>query len=548
LDAHVVASEVARAPVGSVESGTFAEPLLRKLSWLTLFRLTTVTVLLGGTALTSFPWSGQLVDGPGPLYGLILFTYLASLLLALALRARWRLELVAHLQVALDVAVAAPVVALTGYSDSVFLFLFLLAIVNGSILLFRRGAFVGAAMSFVAYAPVSLAGMSRGHSGAAVFVHAAAFVATAALAGYLAEQLRRTGERLVAREGDLAAITALHESIVQSVSSGLVTIDPSGRVTFLNRAGEHITGLAAGAVQGEPAARWFGALQAGGGRDEADFENARGERLRLGYTIFPLVSGDGRPLGSAVIFQDLTRLRAMEIQVQRSERLADLGRLAAGLAHELRNPLASMTGSIELLRASAALGHEDVRLMSIVLREAARLNQLVSRFLAFSRPEPPSPVDVDLAEIVRDTLDVFAHDPAAARVQLDRNLEPAPTWCDPDQLRQVLWNLIGNAAQAAGAREGGERGRVTVKCEPDPAGGTRLVVEDDGPGIAPEDLPHIFTPFFTRKPAGTGLGLALVQRIVDTHGGTVAVDSSQGQGARFTVQLPAHAAFAPAAQ
>jgi two-component system sensor histidine kinase PilS (NtrC family) len=237
LDAHVVASEVARAPAGFVESGTFAEPLFRKLSWLTLFRLTTVTVLLGGTALTSFSWSGQLVEGPGLLYGLVLFTYLASLLLALALRARRRLELVAHLQVALDVGVAAAVVALTGYSDSVFVFLFLLAIVNGSILLFRRGAFVGAAMSFVAYAPVSLAGMSRGHSGAAVFVHAAAFVATAALAGYLAEQLRRTGERLVAREGDLAAITALHESIVQSVSSGLVTIDPSGRVTFLNRAG-----------------------------------------------------------------------------------------------------------------------------------------------------------------------------------------------------------------------------------------------------------------------------------------------------------------------
>lgn len=519
-----------------------AESLFRKLTWLTLFRLATVTVLLGGTALTPFPWSGRFADTPGPLYGIILVTYLASLAFALALRAKWRLGLVAHLQVTLDVGIAAGVVLLTGRSESVFVFLFLLAIVNGSILLFRRGALLGAILSVSAYAPLALRGHPPSNAVTLGFIHLSAFVATAALAAYLSEQLRRTGERLVAREGALATITALHESIVQSVSSGLVTIDLQGRVTFLNRAGEAITGLPAEGLRGADADRWFGGLQGGLGRDEADYVNARGERLRLGYTTFPLVGGDGSPLGRAIIFQDLTRLREMEARVQRSERLAELGRVSAGLAHELRNPLAAMTGSIELLRATAQR-EDEVRLMSIVLREAARLEQLVSRFLAFGRPDPPRRSDVDLAEVARETLEVFRNDPAAARVELETDLARAPAWCDADQLRQVLWNLLQNAAAAAGGE--GRHGRVRVRCARE-GGGASLAVEDDGPGVPPEDLPHLFTPFFTRKASGTGLGLALVERIVDAHGGRVAVESAPGEGARFTVHLPARPASAGA--
>jgi two-component system sensor histidine kinase PilS (NtrC family) len=520
------------APAASPDADT----LHRKLSWLTLFRLATITVLLGGTALTDFPWSGRLAEGPGPLYGLVLLTYVASLGFALALRARWRPRLIAHLQVAADVLMATAVVSLTGGSSSIFVFLYLIAIVNGSVLLFRRGAFTGAALALLAYLPLVWVQARPGGHGLIPFVHAGAFVATAALAGYLAEQLQRTGERLAAREGDLAAITALHEAIVQSVASGLVTIDRAGAVTFLNRAGEQITGISAEVVRGKPAGAWLDAFQPGESRGETDFVNARGERLRLGYTLFPLADASGGPLGKAVIFQDLTGLRAMEEAMKRSELLADLGKLAAGLAHELRNPLASMTGSIELLRGGLQLSAEDARLMDIVLREAARLEQLVSRFLAFSRPEPPRPAAFDLAEAARETLEVFGHDPGAARVRFEPRLRLTMVWGDADQLRQVMWNLLGNAVQAVAAREDG--GRVTVTCEPAGAGAL-LRVEDDGPGIAPEDLAQIFRPFFTRKPRGTGLGLALVQRIVDAHGGSIGVDSVPGRGAQFTVRLPA---------
>jgi two-component system, NtrC family, sensor histidine kinase PilS len=538
-----VSAEAARAAVPLTDA--VSEPrsderaqLFRKLVWLTLFRLVTVTVLLGGTAFAAWTSPGFMSAAAGPLFRLVLVTYALSLAFALALRWRAALTPVAYAQVALDVLVAAAVVSLTGYSESVFVFMFLFGIVNGSILLFRRGALVAAALSLVAYLLVAIARAPDAPSVNTLFVHAFAFVATAALASYLSEQLRRTGERLEAREGDLAAITALHESIVQSVAAGLVTVDAAGRITFLNRAGEQMTGLDAAAVRGAPAEQWFSCFRPAGDRNETELVNARGERLFVGYNVFPLVARGGAEIGRAVIFQDLTALRAMQAQVQRSERLADLGRVAAGLAHELRNPLASMAGSIELLKSSAGLSAADARLMDIVLREAARLEQLVAAFLAFSRPPPPRPERVEVDRIVAETLDVFAHDRAAAHVRVERSLAPAAAFCDAGQLRQVLWNLLANAAQALSARGGG--GAVRVRCAPE--GDRALVsVEDDGPGIAAADLPNLFTPFYTTKVGGTGLGLATVQRLVDAHGGTVEVSSTPGAGARFTVRLPAAA-------
>ncbi len=185
--------------------------------------------------------------------------------------------------------------------------------------------------------------------------------------------------------------------------------------------------------------------------------------------------------------------------------------------------------------------------MGIVLRESARLEQLVSRFLDYARPVAPRRGAIDLAALAAETLEVFAHDPAAARVRLLPALAPAPCWCDPDQLRQVVWNLLLNAAQAlAGA--GREAGTIRVRAAPEPDGGARLEVEDDGPGIPPEELAQVFTPFFTTRPRGTGLGLATVQRVVDAHGGAVAAASVPGEGARFTVRLPPPPDGAPAAE
>jgi two-component system sensor histidine kinase PilS (NtrC family) len=534
-------SSGAGAPLESVGGVTTTQPLAipgedplgRKLVWTTLFRLGVVTVLLGVTGFQH--WASGSEDpaiAPRPLYAVIAGTYLASLAYAFVLRARKGLRQLAFMQVAFDVALAAAVVSFTGRSDSPFIFLFSLATVTGSILLYRRGAIAATILALGAYVPVMLWPGAPAVAPVMLFVQGSAFAITAALSAYLAEQLRRTGEQLAAREVDLEAITALHEAIVQSVSSGILTISAEGRITFMNPAAQQITGLQLAQVRGRTAARWFSDFQPSESRGETQYVNARGERLTMGYTIFPLVRGEDE-IGTAVIFQDLTELRAMEENVQRSTRLAALGRVAAGLAHELRNPLASMTGSIELLRGTLSLDAENARLMDIVLREAERLNDLVSRFLEYSRPSPPRREQVDLARVVEETLQVFAHDPVAARMQIERSLAPATAWCDPDQIRQVLWNLLVNAAQAAGGAV-----RLQIFCGPEAGGRARLEVVDDGPGIAEADLTQIFVPFFTTKEGGTGLGLAIVQRIVDAHGGTVKVHSVVGRGTTFIVSLP----------
>lgn len=514
-----------------------SDALHRKLVWLTLFRIATVTVLLGGTTLVNWQFGAQASEAVAPLYAIVAATYGASLVFSLLLRQRVLERSVAVAQIALDVAIAVAVVAATGLSESVFVFMFLLAIVNGAILLHRAGAVAAVLLTLAGYLGL-VAGYhaNPGAVRATIFAHGAAFIATGLLAGWLTDQLRRTGERLAESEGDLAAVTALHESIVQSVTSGLVTLDPHGRITFLNRAGEQITGLSLARVAGAPAREFFPAFS-GEGREEAELVTASGERRLLGYTVFDLHGRRGERSGTAVIFQDLTELRTMEMAVERAKRLADLGTVAAGLAHELRNPLASISGCVELLRSAQGLSAEDQRIMRIVLREAGRLDGLLTRFLEFTRPAPPRHVRTDVAAVVGETLDVFSADPAAAGLQLVRALSPAPVSCDPDQLRQITWNLVANAAQAL--REGGNGGTVRVSCEPGPDGGATLVVADDGPGIPAAALARIFTPFFTTKPSGTGLGLAVVHRIVDAHGGAIAVESTVGVGSRFTVRLPA---------
>jgi two-component system, NtrC family, sensor histidine kinase PilS len=523
----------AGAPAAAEDLAT----LHRKLVWLTLFRLLIVTILLGGTAIVSLQLGPDGATAFQPLYGVVLATYFASLLFSLLLRAHRFLGALAYAQIALDVALAGTVVAVTGLTESVFVFMFSLGIVNGAILRYRRGAVVAAVLAVVTYVTLAaLLSPLRPLPLERLFAHSVAFLGIAALGAYLAEQLRSTGAQLAARESEIAEITALHESIVQSLTSGVLTLDAGGRITFLNRAGEAMTGLTPEVVAGRPATELFADFERTP-RGERDWVNRRGQRLRLGYSVFPLRAPAGKEIGSAVIFQDLTHFREMEEQVQRTERLADLGRLAAGLAHELRNPLASMSGSLELLRANASLVDEDRRLMDIVLREAERLGHLVTDFLSFARPAPPRALAVDLAEIAEDTLRVFVHDRLAAGVDVERALEPARAACDPDQLRQVLWNLLANAAQACGEAAAPRR---TIRVSSGREGGAAfLEVADDGPGIAEAELARIFLPFHTTKPEGTGLGLATVHRIVDAHGGTVAVDSAVGRGARFRIRLPA---------
>ncbi len=259
----------------------------------------------------------------------------------------------------------------------------------------------------------------------------------------------------------------------------------------------------------------------------------RGEEREIGFTVTPLDAPGDAAAGVVVVFQDLTVLRRMEEQMRRNERLAAVGVLAAGLAHEIRNPLSSMSGSIELLKADLPAGAEQARLMAIVLRETERLDRLIDDFLRFARPAPLRVGEVMLDRLVREAAELFQHDPAATGCEVAIDVPGGATgFGDEGQLRRALLNLLLNAAQAM---EGQGRIGVSLVCGD---GRARLSVSDDGPGIPEEDLDRIFDPFYTTREKGTGLGLALVYRTVEAHGGHVEVRSEPGAGSTFTMDLP----------
>jgi two-component system sensor histidine kinase PilS (NtrC family) len=261
---------------------------------------------------------------------------------------------------------------------------------------------------------------------------------------------------------------------------------------------------------------------------------ADGQELTIGATVSPLRDVHDEVLGRVVNFQDLTELRRLEAQHQRSERLVTVGHLAAGIAHEIRNPLASISGSIELLRQAPQASEDDRTLMNIVHREIDRLNVLIGDLLDYANPRPSQPVDFDLGVLVRETLQVARADQAFTDVELSCDVdEPMPITADPAKLRQVLWNLVRNSADAAAA--GGKH--VVVAAHGDATGAT-ISVADDGPGIPPDKLTRIFDPFFTTKKGGTGLGLAQCHAIVAEHGGSIDVESAVGKGVKMVVRLP----------
>ena len=531
--------------------------LHRRLVWLTLFRLAVVLVLF----VASFIWaSGASVPAAleTKLVGVCGAGFCATLAFALLLRRKWALTGIAYAQITFDAFLAAALVYLTGGSNT-FAFLFVLAVVNAALVLSQRGAIFAASLSTVLYAVLRV-GLNEGWLLAAaaflkaphapetdvlfnIFVNMGAVFLMAALASYLADQLRKKGEQLSARELDYTALAELHRATLASIGSGMATADEAGKLLFVNRAGWEICAPWQSAREGVTVAELFPGFDLGAAsravvRQEIEVAGRGGDRHWLGLTVSALSGGGQFSGGHVIVFQDLTELRRLELDARRNERLAALGQLAAGLAHELRNPLASMSGAVQMLAGQGTADADQRRLGEIVAGESERLNRLVTDFLAFARPTSSRPAPLDLSELVGETLDVVAHGPGREALVIERHLEPVPLVGDGNQLRQVVWNLVVNAVEAMASE-----GKLTVSVARTGEWAV-LTLDDSGPGIGADALSKLFDPFFTTKAAGTGLGLATVHALVDAHRGTVAAENLEGGGARFTVKLPAPRASA----
>ncbi len=513
------------------------------------------------------------------LYGTLALAFGSTALYAVLLPRVRKLAWLGAAQVVTDVALVTSLVAFSGGVHSIFGFLYLPIPVYCALLFGRPGAYGSAALGAAGYAAALLAAGSlfgtpeAGPPGLVLAgLHAGALLLVALLASGLAAELQRAGERLDARTVDLEALRSLHERTIASLTSGLLTVDRDGQVTSFNPEAERITGRSAARVAGRSLDEVLpGAAEVLGGRSEAArggrgrrrlaFVDAEGKERFLGLASSVLRDADDEQTGLVVIFQDVTQVVAMERELHRNERLAGVGQLAAGMAHEIRNPLAAISGSVEILESGLdASGENDERrrLMGIVLREIERLDGLITDFLQYARPTPPklesvllAPLLEDLAEMARAALP----EGVVLTVEADADLSAL---ADATQLRQALWNLVTNAQQAVGengvirlrteAREGARPESEPPATSQAMAGtgrnegvegspGVEIVVSDDGSGIPVEHLDRIFDPFFTTKAGGTGLGLPTVHRIVEAHGGVLQVDSEAERGTEFRVRL-----------
>ena len=521
-----------------------ASDLSARLVWVTGFRMVaaTLALVIGGIRLLSQPLDTAAATEQSLLPISIGVVYFLVVVQALMLRRDRASARMAALHVTLDLLLATGLVWLTGGAESPFGFTYLLAVLGAAVVLGSRGAMVTALASSVCFVGIAVA-VNEGVLQAAtpvlrVSTSRLVFVAVsnvlgqflvAALAGFLGRQLSAAGGRLIERERDFRALSRFQQQILECMPSGLLTCDADGVVTFANRAAMQILGHVY-PLEGQPIERLIPGVRALAdvqGRAEVSIGTPGLERT-LGLSVSSMSPQSGALL---VVFQDLTELRRAETELRRLDRLAELGALSARLAHEIRNPLAAMRGSAQLLELGA--DPEARRLLDIVIRESDRLSGLVNEFLAFSRPPAPELKPCALDALVREVRDILATDPLSTGVDID--LEPGGLQArvDVDQMKQVFLNLLRNALRAAGV---GGRIRVWFTSSD---GAHQIHVWDSGGSIASADLPRLFEPFFSRSPGGTGLGLSTAQSIVRAHGGAIQVRSSPDSGTEFVVAVAA---------
>jgi two-component system sensor histidine kinase PilS (NtrC family) len=380
-----------------------------------------------------------------------------------------------------------------------------------------------------------------------VSFHTVAFLVVGLLASKLSERLS-SGEQLKEATKTLASLQALHERIIESIRSGLITTDLDGNIFTFNTSASEITGYPAETMQGRSIFSLFGnirqpidlSLKATEGeqlpRFETDLVTPEGFAVHIGYNISPLFSENNERTGLIITFQDLTEIRSMEESIKRKDRLAAVGRVGAGLAHEIRNPLGAMRGAIQVLESNTPPESVQADLMQIILRESDRLNSIITNFLSYAKPKVGSFSEVDACESIRDTVKLLRHSPdVTPRHTLKEVLPNHPVFVSADstQLKQVFWNLARNSINAM--PEGGD---LLIKLEPVPDNRVQIMFEDNGVGMSPEQVERLFEPFSNSTSGGTGLGLSIVYQIIRDHDGVINVRSFEGEGTVITIVMP----------
>lgn len=519
------------------------------LAWLVKVRVIILTFLLGVELAIA-----QLTLTPLPLrlfISAMVLWYALSLFFVLLLSFWQEYRIQALLQVLSDLAMVTLVVYTTGGVDSTLNFLYPLVIIVACILLPRTWAYLSAALAFILYGsvleltyfgilrPSSTAHPEWGLLQAIILINLFAYLAVAYLASLLAAKLRQVDVKLKDTSGALENLQALHENIIQSISGGLITTGLDGHITLVNTAAQRLLERTESELLGAPVNQLFldplphlGSARAHG---EVRFALPNNYRKTFRVIVSTLTVPGRGTLGYVYTFDDLTEIRRLEREVRMQDRLAAVGRLAAAIAHEIRNPLTSIAGSVSMLSGIPDLSEEHRQLLQIVTRESGRLNNIITDFLAYSRGKQYQFAKLDLLPLLEDTLTLLEHRMVAegTGIHIERRypVDAVPVLADGDKIKQVFWNFCENAVRAM--RQGGT---LTVSLEAE-GEDWQISFADTGPGMSRQQIEKIFEPFQSGFEGGTGLGLAIVYQIMQAHEGKVWARSRPGQGTVFVLRL-----------
>jgi two-component system sensor histidine kinase PilS (NtrC family) len=543
--------------------------LASQLRWYTATRVVAVASVLISYSLAQIAPTAPEVEGATPFASPVIYllgslTFGATLVYVALMRVlrRWP-TIQAYIQFFGDLLLITFMMYYLGGIESPFSMLYLIVIAVASTLLQRQAGISVASGANVCYAAL-VAGLYYHKIPAppgapapetvdvsrvaySLAVHCFGFYAMALLTSYLAHNVARAERELEEKREHLADLEVVYRDVIQSISSGLITTDLGGLVTSLNLAGVAILGRLEEEILGKPilesglfpAERWAELTAASEGqrtfRAETEMERD-GVIQYVGFSISQLTDAEGSHRGHIVIFQDFTRYRQLEDELRIKDRMAAVGELAAGLAHEIGNPLAAISGSVQILSSSPGTTPSQRKLVEILLKESQRLDRTIKGFLRFARPRERSSSPFDIARLLAENCELLRNSPEVLEHhRIEVRLEPpsAPVIADPDQVSQIFWNLARNSLRAMP-----DGGTLTVVGRLD-EDFYRMQVIDTGRGMTEEQRANLFHPFRSFFDGGTGIGMAIVYRIVQEHGGHLLVDTRPGGGTTVTVELPA---------
>jgi two-component system sensor histidine kinase PilS (NtrC family) len=509
---------------------------------------------------------GMEFTGMMPVTGLLLVVFPLNALWWVLAKSGGGLKRLLYAQILADLAVEGGVVYFTGGVSGHMTVVFLATVFTAGIMLSLRGALSAATIATALLGLTSAAqqvdldqhigmaadGRARVFLVLNIVLQGAFFYLVAFLSGHLYRRALSFGRELETTADELQRTKLDTSQIIESMNSGLVTIDLEGRITKANQAASRILGVTPAEALGrdvnkvlrevcpEMITKMMGALLEGTEDKRAEVDvTSNGHKTPLGVSVSPMADNQGRRAGVVCVFQDLTEVKSMEEKVRLADRMAALGELSAGIAHEIKTPLASICGSVEMLRDALPDEGEDRKLVDLVVKESDRLRNIIDHFLQFARSRPVRIRRIALGAVLGEVVCMVRNHPRFTDgMTIDLNVdEAAGIAADEESVRQVFYNLAANAVEAMGPS-----GRLEITAEPE-AGTSRgrfmrIVFKDNGEGMNAETKAQAFRPFYTGKRSGTGLGLAIVSRIVEEHGGTIEMESTQGQGTTVSVCLP----------